>query len=328
MQEISGATSAVLVQSAELPSDSIIVAGRGSQSSSPWLQLGFQATNLGKAIHVIQSALETPDLTLFLGLTANLMVTGIRSSVAFLVEHRVVNVLVVSGGGMESDLQRCLSASIAGGSKNIMTEFLNTLAEEQVEAKEQSLTSDDPVVWAITPSAFWSKLGHFIDSVAEVPPEVKRSSVLVQASRNGVPIYSPNFSDGDVYEVIRTFNQARELNFQPRLCFDLVRDIGLLNRTAMKAKVTAAIILGGGVIKHHICNANLMRNGADFAVFINNAQEFDGSDAGARPDEAVSWGKIKLDGKSAKVYAEVTTVWPLVIQQAFLPSIARRMRHD
>jgi len=26
------------------------------------------------------------------------------------------------------------------------------------------------------------------------------------------------------------------------------------------------IILGGGVIKHHICNANLMRNGADFSV--------------------------------------------------------------
>jgi len=25
--------------------------------------------------------------------------------------------------------------------------------------------------------------------------------------------------------------------------------------------------------------------------FINTGQEFDGSDSGARPDEAVSWGK-------------------------------------
>jgi hypothetical protein len=32
------------------------------------------------------------------------------------------------------------------------------------------------------------------------------------------------------------------------------------------------IILGGGVIKHHTCNANLMRNGADFAVYINTGQ--------------------------------------------------------
>jgi deoxyhypusine synthase len=77
------------------------------------------------------------------------------------------------------------------------------------------------------------------------------------------------------------------------------------------------IILGGGVIKHHICNANLMRNGADYAVFVNTGQEFDGSDSGARPDEAVSWGKIKLDAQPVKVYAEATLVFPLLVAQTF-----------
>lgn len=61
------------------------------------------------------------------------------------------------------------------------------------------------------------------------------------------------------------------------------------------------LILGGGLVKHHICNANLMRNGADFSVFINTGLSFDGSDAGAPPDEAVSWGKIKIDAKPVKV---------------------------
>jgi deoxyhypusine synthase len=46
----------------------------------------------------------------------------------------------------------------------------------------------------------------------------------------------------------------------------------------------------------------MMRNGADYAVFINTAQEFDGSDSGARPDEAVSWGKIRGSAKTVKVY--------------------------
>jgi deoxyhypusine synthase len=77
------------------------------------------------------------------------------------------------------------------------------------------------------------------------------------------------------------------------------------------------IILGGGLIKHHICNANLMRNGADFSVFINTASDFDGSDAGARPDEAVSWGKIKLTATPVKVYGEATIVFPLVVSQTF-----------
>lgn len=37
-------------------------------------------------------------------------------------------------------------------------------------------------------------------------------------------------------------------------------------------------------------------------MFVNTAQEFDGSDSGARPDEAVSWGKIKMDAKPVKVH--------------------------
>jgi len=50
----------------------------------------------------------------------------------------------------------------------------------------------------------------------------------------------------------------------------------------MRAANSGMIIVGGGLIKHHICNANLMRNGADFSVFLNTASEFDGSDSGAR----------------------------------------------
>ena len=46
-------------------------------------------------------------------------------------------------------------------------------------------------------------------------------------------------------------------------------------------------------------------------MFVNTAQEFDGSDAGARPDEAVSWGKIKVGGDSVKVSASKRNKMPL-----------------
>lgn len=46
--------------------------------------------------------------------------------------------------------------------------------------------------------------------------------------------------------------------------------------------------------------SDCQRNGADFSVFINTAQEFDGSDAGARPDEAISWGKIRKTASPVK----------------------------
>lgn len=107
----------------------------------------------------------------------------------------------------------------------------------------------------------------------------------------------------------------------PGLIIDIAGDIRAMNNEAVFAKKTGMIILGGGVIKHHICNANLMRNGADYAVFINTGQEFDGSDAGARPDEAVSWGKIKKDAKSIKIYAEATLVFPILVAETFAKSV-------
>ena len=42
-------------------------------------------------------------------------------------------------------------------------------------------------------------------------------------------------------------------------------------------------------------------------------QEFDGSDSGARPDEAVSWGKIRVDAAPVKVYGDATVLFPLLI---------------
>ncbi len=52
-------------------------------------------------------------------------------------------------------------------------------------------------------------------------------------------------------------------------------------------------------------------------MFLNTSSEFDGSDSGARPDEAVSWGKIRKDAMPVKVYAEASLVFPLLIAETF-----------
>ena len=75
--------------------------------------------------------------------------------------------------------------------------------------------------------------------------------------------------------------------------------------------------MGTGIVKHSILNAHLYRNGADYAVFINNSQEFDGSDAGAEPDEAVSWGKLKANAKSIKIFGDATIIFPLLVAETF-----------
>ena len=51
---------------------------------------------------------------------------------------------------------------------------------------------------------------------------------------------------------------------------------------AMRAPKAGAIIMGGSTIKHHILNANIWRNGLDYAVYINTGLYEDGSDSGAK----------------------------------------------
>jgi hypothetical protein len=39
--------------------------------------------------------------------------------------------------------------------------------------------------------------------------------------------------------------------------------------------------------------------------------------AGARPDEAVSWGKIRADAQPVKVYGDASIIFPLILSQTF-----------
>lgn len=66
-----------------------------------------------------------------------------------------------------------------------------------------------------------------------------------------------------------------------------------------------------------ILTYSFQRNGADYSVFINTGQEFDGSDSGARPDEAVSWGKIKTTAQPVKLYCDATLAFPLLVAETF-----------
>jgi len=163
------------------------------------------------------------------------------------------------------------------------------------------------------------------------------SSICYWAFKNQIPIFCPAITDGSIGDML-FFHSYKS----PGLVVDLVQDIrgtppprrpppqapalaaaeaplssSGINRMAVDAKRSGMLIFGGGLVKHHICNANLMRNGADHAIFVNTGQDFDGSDSGAKPDEAVSWGKVRPEAKPVKICAEATLIMPLLVAQTF-----------
>jgi deoxyhypusine synthase len=98
---------------------------------------------------------------------------------------------------------------------------------------------------------------------------------------------------------------------------DLYKDENLLSDTVFEAKRTGALIIGGGISKHHLLWWNQFRGGLDYAVQITTAVEFDGSLSGARLSEAITWGKISKEGKDISIWGEATIILPMLIRALY-----------
>ncbi|KAK4455134.1 Deoxyhypusine synthase [Podospora aff. communis PSN243] len=343
-QPPSAATEAVLAKSVEMPEGAQKVEeldfnkfkGRPITVDDLYQgmkNMGFQASSVCEAIRIINEmrAWSDPETgektTIFLGYTSNMISSGLRGVFRYLVEHRHVSAIVTTAGGIEEDFIKCLGdtymSSFSAPGAELRAKGLNRIGnlvvpnsnycafedwvvpilDKMLEEQEATCGTDDEIHW--TPSKVIHRLGKEIND---------ERSVYYWAYKNNIPVFCPALTDGSLGDMLyfHTFKTSPK-----QLRVDIVEDIRKINTIAVRAKRAGMIILGGGVVKHHIANACLMRNGAESAVYINTAQEFDGSDAGARPDEAVSWGKIKIGADAVKVYVEATSCFPLIVANTF-----------
>lgn len=274
---------------------------------------GAQATNFAEAVDIIRE-MKREGAFIYLGYTSNMITTGVRETIKFLVKNKLVNVLVTTAGGIEEDFIKCLGdfkiGSFELSGKKLRDGGINRAGN--ILIPNSRYVSFEKWVLPIlkrykdnirTASNLINILGKEINN---------ESSVYYWAWKNNIPVFCPAIMDGSLGDMIYFFK-----NSNPDFKLDAIEDTENLNNSTLGKKKTGMIILGGGVVKHSICNANLYRNGADYAVYINTAAEFDASDSGARPDEAVSWGKISKKARSIKVFGDATIIFPLVVGKAF-----------
>ncbi|KAI5186833.1 deoxyhypusine synthase [Nematocida homosporus] len=308
-------------------------------------RVGFQGTYLHRAIEELKM-MRQKEAKIFLGFTSNLVSSGLRDILCYLIKNKYVDVVVTTAGGIEEDLIKTLKPSRLGefsmdgatlrkqGLNRVgnvlipnenyfvfeswMNEFLDGLVEG---VKEDDLDREREVsgyrhledIAVIRPSRLIYELGKKIDA---------EDSFCYWAYRNNIPVYCPGITDGSIGDII-TYYKGRD-----RLVIDLVEDIARINGEGLFARWTGALILGAGIVKHHILNANLFRNGLDHCVLVNTAQEYDGSDAGARIDESVSWGKIKKHTTSVKVHADATIVLPILVAAVWPETTQLKSKED
>ncbi len=275
---------------------------------------GFMARNLYDVAETLRAMVDRRGCTRFLSFPAALMATGTRGILIDMVREGMVDAIVTTCGTLDHDIARTRADYYEGSFElddaklrksgyhrlgNVLVPLDNygPLIESQMQPMLSRIYEKG--IRSITSEELSTKIGRDLGS---------ERSLLYWAQKMKVPVFVPGLTDGAVGSQIWLFAESHR-DFR----IDLIGDERRLSDITSEAEETGALVLGGGISKHHLIWWNLFRGGLDWACYITTASEFDGSLSGARVQEAVSWGKVKEKAKQASLYAEVSSVLPFIV---------------
>jgi deoxyhypusine synthase len=280
------------------------------------------AGKIGIAAELAAEMFGDKDYTVFLTIAGPMVPGGMRRIVSDLIDQEYVKVVVTTGANMVHDMVEAL------GYKHLVGTFL--AEDKKLRAKDIGRIGDI----YIEQKAFRS-LEKWMYKILENIPEEKREristaellfevgkqiqdpeSILATAAKKGVPIISPGFIDSIAGFHLWVFGQDKKMGIDPLL------DVNKLMDKVYDAKKVGIIILGGGWPKHFALFANTFREGVDCAIQITMDRPEPGGLSGATLEEAISWGKVKPEGKAVTVICDVTIAFPLIVAAA-LESIGK-----
>jgi deoxyhypusine synthase len=238
--------------------------------------------------------------------------TGTRGVLKELVKRKLVDVIITTCGTVDHDLARCWKKYYRGSF--VMNDA--KLHEENVNRLGNILVPNDSYGMIIEKKMqellqqLWKEGTKEVSSsqlCREIGTRIcNESSILYWAAKNSTPVYVPGITDGAVGYQTWLFSQDHDFRL------NLLKDLGELNDIVFTAKKTGALIVGGGISKHHTIWWNQFKDGLDYAVYVSTADEWDGSLSGARPREAVSWGKISAKAKRIMVEGDASVILPIM----------------
>lgn len=282
---------------------------------------GFTAKKLGVAVDLLERMIREKDCIRFLSFPACICATGTRGVIKELLKRKLFDVVVTTGGTLDHDLARVWKDYYHGSflvddrklhKKGInrlgnifiphecygaiLEEKLKPIINELYSLKNKWSTKD--LIWEFGKALEKEKRGQ--------------ESIVYWAWKNKIPVFVPGITDG-------AFGSQLWMYYQNNRDFviDLFKDEQDLSDIVFGAKKTGALIIGGGISKHHTLWWNQFKDGLDFVVYVTTAVEYDGSLSGAYPKEAVSWGKVTENADTVIVEGDATVVLPIIISSLF-----------
>ena len=271
------------------------------------------AGRLGRAAGIVRRMIEDGECFTFLSLSGPMVPGGLRGVIRHLVQEGFVDAIVTSGANVVHDLIEAYGGShyrVPTGKDDVelrkagmgriadiyVREEDFELLEESVYAFIDNLSSEK--MTSLAPSEFLHELGLTLSDA---------KSILYQASRKDVPIFSPGLMDSMLGLHLYTYSTMKKLSL------DFVKDLRILGSIVTEQKKTGAIMLGGGLTKHFTMGATILRGGLDMAVQITLDRPEGGSLGGAPLVEGVSWQKMQTDSSFETVIGDATIIFPLLV---------------
>ncbi|MEM5811722.1 MAG: deoxyhypusine synthase [Candidatus Aenigmatarchaeota archaeon] len=271
---------------------------------------GFNAAHFYDGIKILEKMIKDEKCKKILSFTGNIISTGVRGIIKSFLEKKFFDLVITTCGSLDHDIARSFSNYYCGSFfvddkelvkkgfhrlGNVFIPFKNygKLVEEKISELAKKLNGKELATYE-----FCWELGKFIN---------KESSFLFQCYKNKIPVIVPGFYDGAVGCQIW-------LNFQrgKKVFINLIKDEQFLSDFVWNSEKLGALIIGGGISKHHTIWWAQFKNGLDYSVYITTASEYDGSLAGARTREAITWKKIKRNALHTTIECDVTIILPII----------------
>ena len=274
---------------------------------------GFTAKKVGIAARIFENMLSQKDCVKFLSFPACIISTGTRGIIRDMIREKMVDVVITTCGTLDHDIARTKKDYYHGefnvddaelhkkginrlGNIFIPNESYGIILEEIMQPILDELWETGKMKWS--PKELVWEFGKRLDD---------DKSIVYWAQKNEIPIFVPGIMDGAFGSQLWMFYQKHR-----DFTIDVFSDEQQLSDIVFTAKKTGALMIGGGISKHHTIWWNQFREGLDYVVYITTAQEYDGSLSGAKINEAISWGKVKEDATHVTVEGDATVILPLL----------------
>ena len=282
---------------------------------------GFTAKKVGIGVDILENMLKDKNCVKFLSFPACIISTGTRGIIKDLIKKKLVDVVITTSGTLDHDLARVWKDYYHGSfmidDKELHKKGINRLGNifipnecygKILEDKMQPILKELYKIknkWS-TKELVW-EFGKRLEKEKNC-----KDSIIYWAYKNKIPIYIPGITDGAFGSQIWMYYQEHR-----DFVIDLFKDEQELSDITFDAKKSGALIIGGGISKHHTIWWMQYTGGLDYAVYLTTAVEYDGSLSGARPREAISWGKIKEEAENVTINGDATVILPLMINALY-----------